>query len=57
MKIAPGFFMSRRAHPGRRGVFCRFQSKDDIEAAKRRRRRRIGKYVEETTMQPTKIAL
>jgi len=38
-------------------MLFRFQIKDDIEAAKRRRRRCIVKYVEEPTMSPTKIAL
>jgi hypothetical protein len=31
--------------------------KDDIEAARRRHRRRIGTYVEDADDEPTKIAL
>jgi hypothetical protein len=35
----------------------RFQIKDEIKAARKRRRRRIRSYAEEPMTQPTKIAL
>ena len=34
-------------------ILYQFQNKEDIEAAKRRRRRLIRRYVEEPTMEPT----